>query len=404
MSDIWLDHLYAWCIRQAWARNGRAFWPSDRQTISCRLGVGHSTETTGFPGYNGGAAAPHFTIDLVSGEVRQHVPLNWGSRCLAISAGGVRDQTVNITGVVQVEVIGAVTPGYPARYGHYDLPGRFPNDERAQYHLARLIRAIHDAVGIRMEVSGYAHYQAYPASYGARNARRLSSPEYRDAMGWIGHQHAPANDHGDGLYGRAVNGKAIDFEKTLAMARAMGTAPAEPPKYEDGPNPDNNFGFPENHVREMQARLNVLHRIGAIDLAAPLKEDGVLTTKTMAGVRSLQATLGFPKAEWDGLPGPKTTTRTEALMTTIEKNQAEILELLRPLSYNMRRVPLSKDDQEVLGTPLTSISPAGLMKLSAIRAAQGRKLLIAATEEERAHVTAEADRAIAEITAEEEQG
>lgn len=253
-----------------------------------------------------------------------------------------------------------------------------------------------------MEVSGYAHYQAYPASYGAHNKHRLSSPDYRDATGWIGHQHAPANDHGDGLYGRAVNGKAIDFEKALAMARAMGTAPAEPPKYEDGPNPDNNFGFPADHVREMQARLNVLHRIGAIDLAAPLKEDGVLTTKTMAGVRSLQATLGFPKAEWDGLPGPKTTTHTEALMTTIEKNQAEILELLRPLSYNMRRIDLSDADREVLGTPLTSISPAGLMKLSAIRAAQTRKLVLATTDEERAHVTAEADRVVAEITAEEE--
>ncbi|MFK5691267.1 hypothetical protein ACI3EY_16540 [Ornithinimicrobium sp. LYQ92] len=401
MSDIWLNTDYAWCVRQSWSRNGRDFWPSDLQNTGFRLGVGHSTETTGFPGYNGGAAAPHFTIDLVSGEVRQHVPLNWGSRCLAISAGGITDRTVNITGVVQVEVIGAVTPGYPARYGHYDLPGKFPTDTKAQYHLARLVRAIHDATGIPMEVSGYAHYQAYPASYGARNARRLSSAEYRDAMGWIGHQHAPANDHGDGLYGRVVNGKAVDFEKALELARTMGTAPTEPPKYEDGPNPDNNFGFPETHVLEFQGWLNVLHRIGAIDLAAPLKEDGVLTTKTMAGVRSLQATLGFPKAEWDGLPGPKTTTRTEALMTTIEKNQAEILELLRPLSYNMRRIDLSVDDRATLGTPLETISPAGLMKLSAIRAAQTRKLLIAATEEERAHVTAEADRAIAELTAEE---
>lgn len=116
------------------------FWPAGKMTVPARVIVIHSTETVGFPGYNNGAAAPHFTIDLPTGLVRQHCPLEWGSRCLAVSTGGVTDRTVNITGTIQIETIGAVTPGYPKTFGHYDLPNRFPNDKTSQQHMARLIK------------------------------------------------------------------------------------------------------------------------------------------------------------------------------------------------------------------------------------------------------------------------
>ena len=111
MSETWLTR-YSWCTRQSWrSPTGMTFWPAGRMTVPARVIVIHSTETVGFPGYNSGAAAPHFTINLPTGLVRQHVPLEWGSRCLAVSSDGVTDRTVNVTGTIQIETIGAVTPG-----------------------------------------------------------------------------------------------------------------------------------------------------------------------------------------------------------------------------------------------------------------------------------------------------
>ena len=226
MSETWLTR-HSWCTRQSWrSPTGMSFYPSGRMIEPSRVIVGHSTETTGFPGYNGGAAAPHFTIDLVSGLVRQHVPLEWGSRCLAVSTGGVTDRTVNITGTIQIEVIGAVTPGYPRTYGHYDLPNRFPTDERAQQHMARLLKAIHEATGRRIPLQvANVTWVDYPASYGVRARQRLSSAAFRAARGYLSHMHAPANDHGDGMLGKASNGRAPAIEKVLSMARGTAAPP-----------------------------------------------------------------------------------------------------------------------------------------------------------------------------------
>lgn len=229
MSETWLTR-HAWCTRQSWrSPTGMSFWPAGRMTMAPRVIVIHSTETVGFPGYRNGADAPHFTIDLPSGLVRQHVPLEWGSRCLAVSTGGVTDRTVNVSGTIQIEVIGAVTPGYPKTFGHYDLPNRFPNDQAAQQHMARLIRAIHDAVGqkIPLQLSSLATWIPYPQSYGVHARQRLSSAAFLSARGIVGHQHAPANSHGDGVLGRAIRGRAPDLESVVFLAR--GTAPAPPP-------------------------------------------------------------------------------------------------------------------------------------------------------------------------------
>lgn len=314
----WLTHL-PYVVKQAWPAHGRAFYGSAPMTTESRLIVLHSTETTGFPGYNGGAANPHFTIDLRTGEVRQHVPLSWGSRCLAVSAdnGNIRDVTVNVTGTIQIETIGAVTPGYPDRYGHYDLPRAFPTDAKAQGFLARLLRDIHLETGIPLEVSSYATWVAYPNSYGAYAAQRLSSREFRDARGVVGHQHAVANDHGDGLYGREVNGVAVDLEKVLAAARGGAVAAPESPAYSDVPSPANNFLFPKAQVVLFQTTVNRLIEMGLIE-AEPLELDGSLGPKTTTLVRKVQADwLGFPPEEQDGLPGPRTTKATGELMATL---------------------------------------------------------------------------------------
>ena len=226
MGEIWLTR-YSWCTRRSWkSPTGMSFWAAGRMIEPARVVVNHSTETVGFPGYGNGASAPHFTIDLLSGIVQQHIPLDWGSRCLAVSTGGVTDRTVNITGTIQIEVIGAVTPGYPKTFGHYDLPNKFPNDRVAQRHLARLWEAIWEATGKRipMQVADVT-WVPYPASYGVRARQRLSSAAFRSARGILGHQHAPANSHGDGVYGRVANGRAVDIEKVLAMVRESVSPP-----------------------------------------------------------------------------------------------------------------------------------------------------------------------------------
>ena len=314
----WLTHL-PWMTRQSWtspypAHRGLGFYPSSRHAAPPRVVVVHSTETLGFPSYNGGAAAPHFTINLVTGEVRQHVPLSWGSRCLAVRAGGVRDVTVNVSGVIQIEVIGAVTPGYPARYGHYDIPGRYPKDKRAQGYMARLLRAIHDETGIPLETSGYARWVPYPASYGARAAQRLTSFQYRDARGVLGHQHAPANDHGDGLLGRAVSGRAVDLEATLALARGGTTGP------DPEPAPDPRGGFDADHLAYVS---RVLTSLGFTD--------GDVWARTLA----YQKAAGLDPE--DGLPGPQTTTALEDDMEKLDTLLAEV----RALRREVAAVPLA---------------------------------------------------------------
>lgn len=218
--ETWLTR-YEWCTRQSWrSPTGMSFWPSGQMIEPARVLVNHSTETVGFPGYNNGAAAPHFTTDLVSGLARQHIPLEWGSRCLAVSTGGVTDRTVNITGTIQIEVIGAVTPGYPRTFGHYDLPNRFPSDRRAQEHLARLWRAIWEATGRRIPLQLAANlWVPHPQSYGVHARQRMNSATFRRARGVLGHQHAVANSHGDGVYGRVVNGGVPDIEQVLVIAR-----------------------------------------------------------------------------------------------------------------------------------------------------------------------------------------
>src|SRR5699024_4551413 len=37
----------------------------------------------------------------------------------------------------------------------------------------------------------------YPGSYGEMASQRLSDSEWEEYTGWLGHQHAPENDHGD---------------------------------------------------------------------------------------------------------------------------------------------------------------------------------------------------------------
>ena len=330
MPDLWLTH-HAWCTRQSWrSPTGQAFWAAGRQSVPPRVIVQHSTETVGFPGYRGGADCPHLTIDLLTGHVRQHIPLNWGARALALSSGGITDRTVNITGVVQIEVIGAVTPGYPDRYGHYDLPRRYPTDTTAQRYMARLWAAIHEACPtIPLQLSSYATWVPYPASYGARAAQRLTSWQYRDARGVIGHMHVPGNDHGDGLAGRASAGRAIDLEATMVIARSLAASPRPAPAPRPAPRPDADV------ARAQQLLLDLgydLDDYGADGFFGPITEAAVATYAADTGYRGTTTTALITHLEDTMSKIDTLIAEVKALRAAVDKTPAKVWS--HPVPFN----------------------------------------------------------------------
>lgn len=290
----WITH-HPFIVRRSWARHPRDFWSAGRQVRAPRVIVLHTTETTGFPGYGGGAAAPHFTIDLVSGRVEQHVPLSHGARALQITA----DRLANVDGVVQVEIIGAVDPTYPALHGHYDVPNRFPTDPVAQRHLGRLIRAIVDETGIPLVES--VDWVVFPRSYGQRAGQRLTVAAWRAYTGLIGHQHVPGNSHGDP--------GALPVT-TVVIPAARDAAPADP--VDDG-------------TRWVQTALAAL----GFD---PGPIDGITGPRTRAAVTAYQHAAGIDP---DGIPGPITRRHLEDDMTTLDQLSKDV----SALRADVARVP-----------------------------------------------------------------
>lgn len=178
MATDWLPG----CIRQDWGTNGGSW------TRLPAIIVVHSTEGTSWPGYDGGSSCPHFTINLATGERRQHVSMAYASRALANASGGVE---TNRGGAIQIEVIGTCDPAHKGDAGWLYLP-TMSNAQAA--NLSRLMREIADARDIAWACG--VTFKAYPGSYGS-NGVRLSGSAWNSYRGILGHQHVPENDHGD---------------------------------------------------------------------------------------------------------------------------------------------------------------------------------------------------------------
>ncbi len=163
-----------------------------------RVGVIHTTEGTGWPGYRGGADAPHFTVR--GGEIRQHFPVNRSARALVNAPGGVE---TNTAGAVQIEIVGTCDPRFKARHPSALLVPDANADDLAGF--LRVVAWLEKEWGIPRRDAARA-WLAYgvdprrpgvtPASYGASPAR-MSGAEWLAARGWVGHQHVPENSHGD---------------------------------------------------------------------------------------------------------------------------------------------------------------------------------------------------------------
>ena len=169
--------------RQSWGRDGGSFTTSPDKILL------HSTETGSFPGYGGGASAPHFTIDLGNGEVRQHSPMNRAARALRNASGGVQ---TNRDGVIQIEIIGTCDKSFARKHGYPYLPDM--TDEmagRLKWLLQKICAAI-PAIPLTTSVA----WKSYPSSYG-NSSVRMSNSQWTRYKGILGHQHAPENTHGD---------------------------------------------------------------------------------------------------------------------------------------------------------------------------------------------------------------
>jgi len=154
-------------------------------------GVLHTTETTGLPGYDGGAKAPHFTV--VPGlaaktvVVYQHFDTSRPSRALANTS--IPGET-NREQCIQIELVGtsgwiySVAPKSPALFWP-EAP------EWALAGLARLMRWIEAAHGMPSVST--------PRPWVPWNGPRvrMSAAEWDTFTGWCGHQHVPENDHTD---------------------------------------------------------------------------------------------------------------------------------------------------------------------------------------------------------------
>jgi len=182
----------------------------------------HTTETTGWPGYDGGATAPNYTGlpplgGITAGQWRAHFPDERSSRALRNLSGGVETNTLN---AVQVELIGTCNPDHATSWGS-KRAGRdyvyWPNATDAQLRwLAGLVADMHERHGLRLS---HPTFKAYPGSYGA-NGVRLSFDQWRSFAGICGHQHVPENVHGDP--------GNINMAKVITFAKEM-LAPPPPP-------------------------------------------------------------------------------------------------------------------------------------------------------------------------------
>jgi hypothetical protein len=178
--------------------NRTAQWFQDTEHDAAFTGglekvVWHTTEGSGWPGYAGGAKAPHWTVlpDMSARTVawRQHFPANVYSRALKNEPGGVQ---TNLDNCLQVEIVGTCDP-----VAHRAHPSWLFTPQAPGWFLAELADFARFALGNWAIPLTAPTFHAFPGSAGATNKHRFSGPTWNAFRGHCGHQHVPENDHGD---------------------------------------------------------------------------------------------------------------------------------------------------------------------------------------------------------------
>jgi hypothetical protein len=154
-----------------------------------RKGVLHTTETESWPPYDGGASAPHFTVNGT--KVRQHFPISMPSRGLFNEDGGVE---TNRDGAIQIEIVCYSEEPKAEKVGGIkvrELPTATLDT------IAGLMRWIEANAGVKRKTLPADRWKRFPASFGKGNGVRMSKAEWDAFDGWCGHMHVPENVHGD---------------------------------------------------------------------------------------------------------------------------------------------------------------------------------------------------------------
>lgn len=179
----------------------------------------HTTETMGWPGYEGGRTAPNYTgfgplKGISSGKWRAHFPDERSSRALRNLSGGVETNTLNS---VQIELIGTCDPKHAKSWNGEGkkFAGKdyiyWPKASAGQLKwLAGLLADLHLRHGLRLAAP---RFVAYPTSYGNGGGQRFSFTAWRAFAGVCGHQHVPENMHGDP--GNIPIGTALTYAKEM---------------------------------------------------------------------------------------------------------------------------------------------------------------------------------------------
>lgn len=212
----------------SWADATTQFWDEKYSTQAYTggkpIGLLHSTETGTWPGYGAGSSAPHLTVrfDPTARTIaaRQHFSTTRPSRALVNKSGGVQ---TNNRHVFQIELIGSCDLTFANKHGYLYLPDLL-EEEWARDALAAVLAAVSESLGIALTSSVV--WANYPGSYGEKAAQRLTGAQWETYTGWLGHQHAPENDHGDP--------GDIPIAEILAAAGGDPTAVIAPPSDGDG--------------------------------------------------------------------------------------------------------------------------------------------------------------------------
>ena len=287
--DGWVD----WAVKNDLGRNGGSFTGGPPKICL------HTTETRGWPGYQGGATAPHLTVMALPMErklvAKQQTSLNVAARALRNEDGGVQ---TNRDTVYQWELVGTCDPAYAAKYP--DAYKWYDADDWALDQLSVMIANVAVVKGVLLQAPVFL---PYPSSYGNKNGQRFSLSQWDNFNGVCGHQHVPENVHGD--------------PGSLNVARMLGQAVPDPISIVVPPVPVNRT--PE--IQTMPAPAFPLGRCSRHGVQAYYgpksgpdhSHSGYYGATDRNNIRSFQARLkdrGWKRMDVDGLYGPVTADLT----------------------------------------------------------------------------------------------
>lgn len=133
---------------------------------------------------------PHMTATYERGffQLYQHNPITLAARSLRNLPGGVE---TNRDRIFQIELVGTADINKKDTWGTQyveNFPVAYLDGIAKTMRWAEAQLLIPPVCTLT--------FKSYPSSFG-NNGVRLTGPQFDSYSGWLGHQHAPENDHGD---------------------------------------------------------------------------------------------------------------------------------------------------------------------------------------------------------------